>query len=151
MLEHPRILKLNQSYTFDSYFELRFAPAEILADLGVKLQKTTIDLPVSPANEEQRDRIAALFDRLSESIRRTSLTSEAARREALIAPLLFEVAHLADAMINIEYPLEVNQYLKGDLDYYLQAEQHLLVVEAKNADLTRGFTQLATELIAIDQ
>jgi hypothetical protein len=32
----------------------------------------------------------------------------------------------------------------------LHAAGKLLVVEAKNADLARGFTQLAVELIAID-
>ncbi|MBW4546132.1 MAG: hypothetical protein KME25_17035 [Symplocastrum torsivum CPER-KK1] len=37
------------------------------------------------------------------------------------------------------------------LDYYLPSEHELLVIEAKNADLQRGFTQLGVELIAIDQ
>jgi hypothetical protein len=41
--------------------------------------------------------------------------------------------------------------LNGDLDYYLEADHGMLVVEAKQADLTRGFTQLAVELIALDQ
>jgi hypothetical protein len=37
------------------------------------------------------------------------------------------------------------------LDYYLYADHKLLVVEAKNADLARGFTQLAVELIALNE
>jgi hypothetical protein len=45
----------------------------------------------------------------------------------------------------------VNQYLKGELDYYLRAQKQMLVVEAKQADLTHGFTQLAAEMIALDQ
>ncbi len=36
------------------------------------------------------------------------------------------------------------------MDYYLQSQHNVLVVEAKQADLTRGFTQLAAELIALD-
>ena len=33
----------------------------------------------------------------------------------------------------------------------MQASNSLLVIEAKNADLTKGFTQLAVELIALDR
>ncbi|NEP20272.1 MAG: hypothetical protein F6J97_25900, partial [Leptolyngbya sp. SIO4C1] len=58
-------------------------------------------------------------------------------------------AALSHSQIRIEYPLTVNQWLKGTLDYLLQASQSFLVSEAKNDDLSRGFTQLATELIAI--
>jgi hypothetical protein len=47
--------------------------------------------------------------------------------------------------------LSVNNWLKGNLDYFLKHNPSLLVVEAKNDDLTRGFTQLAVELIAISQ
>jgi len=35
------------------------------------------------------------------------------------------------------------------LDYLLRSQKNLLVIEAKNDDLTRGFTQLAVELIAL--
>jgi hypothetical protein len=37
------------------------------------------------------------------------------------------------------------------LDYYLQSQHNILVVEAKQGDLTQGFTQLAAELIALDR
>lgn len=47
--------------------------------------------------------------------------------------------------------MNVSQQLKGSLDYYLHAQQNLLIIEAKNADLSRGFTQLAVELIALQQ
>ncbi|MDY6939631.1 MAG: hypothetical protein SWY16_18515, partial [Cyanobacteriota bacterium] len=60
-------------------------------------------------------------------------------------------AETARAQLRIEYPLTVNEYLKGSLDYYLYADRQCLVVEAKNADLARGFTQLAVELIAPEQ
>ncbi|WP_242054747.1 hypothetical protein [Nostoc sp. FACHB-190] len=47
--------------------------------------------------------------------------------------------------------MTVNNWLKGNLDYYLKSNLSLLVVEAKNDDLTRGFTQMAVELIAISE
>ncbi|WP_246163015.1 hypothetical protein [Brasilonema sennae] len=44
----------------------------------------------------------------------------------------------------------MDQFLREELDYYIQSKHSVLVVEAKQADLTRGFTQLAAELIALD-
>lgn len=152
MIERPHrppILKPNESYTFRRYFEMRFAPADILRELGASLIRAAIELPV--LSLARFTRLPDLRQRLEEAIIRVSLTSEAARREVLIAPILLEVAHITEATINIEYPIEVDQHLKGDLDYYLQSQHNVLVVEAKQADLTRGFTQLAVELIALDR
>ncbi|MEO0868002.1 MAG: hypothetical protein AAFY17_06045 [Cyanobacteria bacterium J06642_11] len=144
------ILKPDQSYTFASYFKMRFPVAEILQELGVTFD--VADIAFQPTAQELTKVSAALKTRLENRRQRVRLTSEAARREALIAPVLLEVADLTEAIVNIEYPVEVNQFLSGDLDYLLEADEHrVLVVEAKQADLTRGFTQLATELIALDQ
>ena len=147
--QRPPILKPSESYTFRRYFELRFAPADILRELGASLTRAALNLPV--ASLEHLTRLTDLRERLEDALTRVSLTSEAARREVLIAPILLEVAHITEAIVNIEYPVEVNQYLKGDLDYYLESQHNVLVVEAKQADLTRGFTQLAVELIALDR
>jgi len=144
----PPILKPDETYTFRKYFELRFAPADILQELGVNLTRGTINWLVT---NNQIPRLIDLKERLEEAMQRVSLTSEAARREVLIAPILLEVAHITESKINIEYPIEINQFLRGDLDYYLQSQHQVLIVEAKHADLTRGFTQLAVELIALDQ
>ena len=147
--QRPPILKPDEFYTFRRYFELRFAPADILRELGASLTRAEISLPAPPS--EQLTRLPNLRQRLEEALTRVSLTSEAARREVLIAPILLEVAHISEATLNIEYPIEVDRYLRGDLDYYLQSQHNILVVEAKKADLTRGFTQLAVELIALDR
>jgi hypothetical protein len=147
----PPILKPDESYTFRRYFELKFAPADILRELGANLIKANLNMPVASFTEIELRRVQNLRERLEEAILRVSLSSEAARREVLIAPILLEVAHITEANINIEYPIEVNRYLRGDLDYYLQSQHNILVVEAKQADLTRGFTQLAVELIALDR
>ena len=55
----------------------------------------------------------------------------------------------AKSKSNIRF--EVSPQLKGTLDYLLRAKNNFLVVEAKQADLTRGFTQLAVELIAFSE
>lgn len=74
-----------------------------------------------------------------------------ARQEFLIAPVLTDVLHYTHATLNVEYPVSVNRQLKGNLDYLLQNQQILLVIEAKNEDLERGFVQLPIELIALDE
>lgn len=60
-------------------------------------------------------------------------------------------AELGQDTLDVEYPVAVSNQLKGTLDYLLQNHQIFLVIEAKNEDLERGFVQLATELIALDQ
>lgn len=62
-----------------------------------------------------------------------------------------EVVTECNCQLRIEYPLSVNNWLKGNLDYLLRSTHSLLVVEAKNDDLTRGFTQMAVELIALSK
>lgn len=143
------ILKPDQPYTFGSYFKMRFPVAEILQELGVTFEVSPIEF--EQASPELMPVAEGLKARLESRRQRVRLMSEAARREVLIAPVLLEVADITQAIVNIEYPVEVNQFLSGDLDYLLEAKHRVLVVEAKQADLTREFTQLATELIALDQ
>ena len=45
--------------------------------------------------------------------------------------------------------LKVSNWLQGNLDYLIRAQHQVIVVEAKRDDLTRGFTQLAVEMIAL--
>lgn len=142
------ILQPGQSYTFRSYFEMPYEPEDILAEFGYSLKRSSLSLPQSTA---ELDRLPSLKSRIEESLPYVSLTSEAARRELLIAPILLDVVHYTRAQLRIEYPLTVTDQLKGSLDYYLYSVGKLLVVEAKNADLSRGFTQLAVELIALDE
>ena len=148
VMTRRRILQEGQSYTFRSYFEMPYEADEILAELGYALVKTRLDLPRS---NRQLERLEELRQRIDESLLLVSLSSETARRETLVAPALLEVARYCQCQVRIEYPLSVNNWLKGNLDYFLKRNTGLLVVEAKNDDLTRGFTQLAVELIAISE
>jgi hypothetical protein len=143
-----KILQEGQSYSFRSYFELPYEADEILAELGFTLVRSRLQLPQS---ENQLEHLSELRQRLEDTLFLISLSNEAARREALVFPVLLEVARFCQCQIRIEYPLNVNPWLKGNLDYLLRGENALLVVEAKNDDLSRGFTQLAVELIALAQ
>jgi hypothetical protein len=147
-MSRPPIIQPEQSYTFSDYFKLNFAPQDILAYFGVTLQRRSLQLPRYTG---ELDRLIDLKARIEESLPRLSLTSEMARREFLIAPVLTDILHYTQATLNVEYPVAVSHQLKGSLDYLLQNHQTFLVIEAKNEDLERGFVQLAIELIALDQ
>jgi hypothetical protein len=148
-----QILDPQKSYTFRHYFKMRFSIVDILAALGATYTKASLNFASQTSISSEK--ISALDQRIRAVSSRVNLSSEAARREALVFPILFELAETAQAQIEIEYSVEVNQYLKGEFDYYLfdyylRAQHQMLVVEAKQADLTHGFTQLAAELIALD-
>lgn len=142
------ILQQGQSYTFRQYFELPFEPDDILAELGYALDRAELNLA---RYSSELDRLAESQRRIRENLQYASLTSEQARRELLVAPIITDLCHYTRSQLRIEYPLVVNDWLKGNLDYFVRANNTFLVVEAKNDDLTRGFTQLAAELIALDQ
>ncbi len=78
------------------------------------------------------------------------MVAETTRREFFLAPILFDVSVTVDAELHSEYAVNVSPRLRGRLDFYLEKQSALLVVEAKNADMARGFTQLDAELIALD-
>ncbi len=147
MSETP-ILKPEKSYTFKVYFEMPFEPEDILAKFNYSLKRMSLNLEKSI---EELDRLTDLKSKIEETLPYVSLTSETARRELLIAPILLDLIHYTQAQLRIDYPLNVSHKLKGLLDYYLYRQSKVLIVAAKNANLSRGFTQLAVELIALDQ
>jgi hypothetical protein len=136
------------AYTFADYFKLNHDIDEILDYFGYGFQKQRYTLPRSNL---QLQRLEDLLWRWEEGLLYIGLTSETARREFLIAPVLLEVVRYTQAKLRVEYPLFVNEQLKGTLDYLLQSQQHCIIIEAKSADLERGFTQLAVELLALEQ
>ena len=67
----------------------------------------------------------------------------------MIAPIIREVCRTTQQRVRVKYPVVVSNWLKGTFDYYFQANN--LLVIAKRENLDNGFTQLAVELIALDQ
>ncbi len=147
-MSHPSILDLNQTYTFSKYFELNADPEELFAELGVKLESQNLDLPKAPRSPQF---LSGLESRINRGLQLIDVTTDIARREILISPILFEVCSLLNQKIKIEYAVNVSNWLRGNLDYLIQSDSQLLVIEAKNADIARGFVQLGAEMIALDQ
>jgi hypothetical protein len=142
------IIDPSRSYNFSDYFALNPPIDELLAYFGYSRKVQNCSWPKAAYNPND---FAALKEQLDEVMLYVDLTTEAARREILIAPILVALIRHFKMKAQIEYPIYVSEQLKGKLDYYLQRNHNLLIIEAKNEDLARGFTQLAVELIALDQ
>ncbi|MEA5467260.1 hypothetical protein [Spirulina sp. 06S082] len=142
----PSILDPAASYSFSQYAALPFDIADILAEFGVAFQSASLQLP-----EQQPLDPTPLIHELTENLALVDPTSEIARRESLIFPVLKTVCKFIQSPLKIEYSIQVSNQLKGNVDYFIPAPQNFVIIEAKNADLGKGFTQLAVELIALDR
>lgn len=143
------LLDPDRSYTFSNYFELGFAADDLAAEFGYSWERTFLTLPQYSG---ELDRIADLKKRIEEILPYLDLENEATRREMLIAPIIADLIHYSRAKLRIEYSIQVDNQLQGKLDYLLRSiHNNLIVIEAKQADINRGFTQLATEMIALDR
>lgn len=143
-----KIINSEQAYTFSKIFDLKIEPKDLAKYFNYSFIRTKLNL--SPYQEEL-DRINQLQERIEEILPYASLSSEAARREILISPVIFDLVHYTKAEIFIEYSIKVSEQLQGHLDYFLENSHNLLVIEAKKEDLDYGMTQLIAELIAVEQ
>ena len=143
-----RILKPEQSYTFSQYFLLPNPTIDVVAEFEYSYDRTELQLPRYFADISY---LEFLQNYLQRNIKLFNPTAEISIREFMIAPILAEICDQTKAQLYSEYPLNVDEKLKGTLDYYLHKSNSLLVIEAKQSDIRRGFTQLAVELIALDQ
>ncbi len=139
----------HKRYTFSDYFNFANPTEEIIAELGYTLCFETIDF----TSDKPIDNIIVnkLQDFYYQLLPKISTNSEIAKREFMIAPVLHEIMLNVDAKLSVEYPIDINEKLNGVLNYFIQAKQQIVVIEAKKSDLDRGFNQLAAEMIALDQ
>jgi hypothetical protein len=143
-----RILDPNQSYTFSKIFDLKIRADDIAEEFGYTLSRRILNLPQF---QGELDRLQELRSRIEEILPYVDLASETSRREILISRVVSELVHYTKAQLRIEYPLKVTEQLQGYLDYLLRTQTELIVIEAKRQDLDYGFTQLITEMIALDK
>jgi len=121
---------------------------DIIFEFGYDFSFEMLELPRVTLESSS---IQALQAELIQKLPNISLNSEIARRDFLVAPILFKLLNFLNIKIKTEYPLDVARNLKGVVYYLIHAETSLTVIEAKKSDLEKGFTQLAVELIALAQ
>ncbi|HMS42281.1 MAG TPA: hypothetical protein PKE69_18755 [Pyrinomonadaceae bacterium] len=142
------VISPEKSYTFSDYFKMRISTEDVVNYFGYTKENARLELPSSTRDLPVLEQ---LFFIIEDALLHISLENEITRREFLIAPVMAEVRRLTNSKLRSEYWFEYNNQLKGSLDYFLRTDQYLLVIEAKDADMTRGFTQLSVEMIAIDK
>lgn len=144
----PSILKAGKQYTFSDYFDLNYSTRDILEALGYGYRLEALDLP-------RRDRtfshLSQLRDTYTRKLPLISLTSEAAKREFYISPLLLALLEYIQSEIDVDYPVDAGENLSGTMDYWLNFAGNVVIIKAKKGDLERGFNQLAAELVALDR
>jgi len=143
------VFREDRKYTFRDYFDLSCPAEEIINELGYSYSLGVLELPRSENCDIAS--VNMLKDSYYKVLPKISLESETAKREFLIAPILFELAKSTDARISVEYLIEIDDRLSGYLDYLIRSKQSLIVIEAKKGDIDKGFNQLAAELIALDK
>ena len=143
-----RVLEPSGSYTFGKIFEMKIIAQDLAQEFGYSFARKRLNLPQYVG---ELDRIGQLRDRIEETLPYVALTTEAARREILISPVVVDLIHYTKAEMRIEYPIKVTDQLQGSLDYLLHSKAQLLIIEAKREDLDFGFSQLTAQLIAMDK
>jgi hypothetical protein len=144
------ILDPNQSYTFSQIFSLKVPPDELLAEFGYSFVKAKMTLPMY---QGELDRLESTQNDIDEISPMVSFSHKRACREFLIAPVVKDLIYQLRIKLRIDYLLQVTQHLQGSLDYLLrtQTTKNLVLLGATQDDFYNGFTQLATEMIALDQ
>jgi hypothetical protein len=132
----------------DKVFDLKIEADELAAYFGYAFQRRRLNLPQYLGSI---DRLEELRSRIEAVMPYVSLTNETSRREVLISQVVLEIVQQTKAQLRIEYPIKVTEQLQGYLDYLLQSQTELLVIEAKREDMDYGFSQLVAEMIALDQ
>jgi hypothetical protein len=139
-------------YTFSDYFKMNITAKNLANVFGYTFSKDRVDFKTDALDASMKNWIDAFHKKLVKIQKRVNLNSEIAKREFLVAPIIYElVQHL-----NIEVDIEANAYfdktLKGSIDYVLNNENNVFIaIEAKNSEIEKGVVQLVSELIAIDK
>ncbi|MFZ2726985.1 MAG: hypothetical protein WAX77_12085 [Methylococcaceae bacterium] len=142
------IFSENKKYTFSDYFDMTASTEDIVTELGYQFSIEKLNLPTQ--NNYDSDIITKLNNNYNSIFAQINLSSELAKREFLIAPLLIALTQHSTTKINVEYPIYINEKLSGSLDYLLKTSQEIIIIEAKRKDIDSGFNQLVAQLIAMD-
>ncbi len=143
------IFRQGKKYTFSDYFDMNNPTEEIVGEFGYSFSLEVINLPQS--DNYDKEIIKNMKETCYRILPKITMTSETAKREFLIAPILLELVRTTDSKIHVEYPIDLDDKLSGLLDYLICSKQQIIVIEAKKGDLDKGFNQLAAEMIALDK
>lgn len=117
-------------------------------DFGYSFERKWLNLPQYTG---ELDRSPQTQERIEEILPYVSLTSDRAKREILVSPIIRDLIHYTKAKVRIEYPIQVTEKSQQILDYFIKSNQCTVITFAKGADTDFGMTELIASLIALDR
>ena len=144
-----KILDPIKLYKFSDYCNIPLQ--DVLHNLGYK-QKIWHRSYLPCSIKSSSSNLLLLKHQLKRNRKRGTFNSEISRREGLIAPILYQLVEELSptTKLHTEYPINVNKWLRGTLDYYIEHDNNFLVIEAKKEKCRTTIGQLAAQLIALD-
>ena len=144
------MIDFSRPYTFSQYFEQQIPADELISGFAYGYERGLLPVPDS----DDAEALGNLnVEDLVEMLKRTRTSNEQTKREIIVSRLVQALVLGTDALLRIEYSISVSPQLQGVLDYLISKEDfhQLVIIEAKRNDLDYGFTQLAAQMICLDQ
>ena len=140
-----------ENLNFSDYGKLQLDDKRIAKLLGYSFSRKVLELerPLSVQKSTFWRAVKDLQEKTFHRLQSLSLDSEAIKREVLIAPILLLLLDELDIVFAAEYQLNVNESLKGKLDYFIENDNNIVVIEAKKDDFEAGTRQLIAEMVAV--
>jgi len=152
MIFNKKILDLeNENYSFSDYFKIDIRAEDLASLFDYTYELKEIPFQKNELSDNLKEWIEDFLTHYDKLRNLVNLTNEMAIREFLISPIIFELVKRFDVKVDIENSVYYSEVLKGSIDYILRKNSNFIAIEAKKSDMTRGFNQLLSELIALDK
>ena len=94
------ILNSEEGYSFSTFFELKIEAQDLAKKCGYSFERKWLNLP---QYEGELDRSPQTQERIEEILPHVSLTSDRAKREILVSPIIRDLIYYTKANVRIEY------------------------------------------------
>jgi hypothetical protein len=121
---------------------------DLAKDLGYSFERKWLKLPQYTG---ELNRSPQTQERIEEILPHVSLTSDRAKREILVSPIMRDLIYYTKASVRIEYPIQAKEKSQRVLDYFIKSTQCAVISFAKGADTDYGMTELIASLMALDR
>ena len=152
MIFNKKILNLETAnYSFSDYFKIDIRAEDLASLFDYTYELKEIPFQKNELSDNLKEWIEDFLTHYDKLRNLVNLSNEMAIREFLISPIIFELVKRFDVKVDIENSVYYSEVLKGSIDYILRKNSNFIAIEAKKSDMTRGFNQLLSELIALDK
>ncbi len=121
---------------------------DLAKEFGYSFERKWLNLPQYTG---ELDRSPQTQERIEELLPHVSLTSDRAKREILVSPIMRDLIYYTKANVRIEYSIQAPEKSQRVLDYFIKSIQCIVITFAKGADTDFGMTELTASLMALDR